>query len=288
MSLPNQDQAASLRAKAAPSGHHKALRCIAVASGKGGVGKTFFSVNLAICLARLGSRTLLVDCDLGLGNVDLLLGASPKFTLRDAILERRPLKEIVASSPHGVDFLAAASGERDMADLGGLRLQAFMDELLAFASSYDSVILDCGAGISHSVTSFIAAAPQTVVVMAPEPTSIMDGYALVKTVHQDMLARKLGVVINMAESESQAQALHRQITRASESFLAAPPELLGAIPRSDLVRRAVLTRTPLVIGAPDSEPALAMRRIAQRLLASGGTGEIDTKALAAGLAGMGR
>ena len=158
----------------------KALRCIAIASGKGGVGKTFVSVNTAIALAKLGNKVLLIDADLGLANVDILMGQNPEFTLQDAIFHGRPIKDIVQKTPFGVDFLAASSGERDMVNLGNARLNNTVHELFSFASDYDILLFDCGAGISQSVMSFIAAAPQTIIVMTMEPTSIMDAYALMK------------------------------------------------------------------------------------------------------------
>ena len=151
------DQANTLR-QGTTSGHRKfskkAVRCIAVASGKGGVGKTFFAVNTAVALQSMGKKVLLLDADLGLANADILLGSTPKVTLQDNIFSGVPLQEAVVKGPHNVDLLAASSGAGEMLEIGNSRMQMLIEDLLEFASNYDVLILDCAAGINDSVMAF--------------------------------------------------------------------------------------------------------------------------------------
>jgi flagellar biosynthesis protein FlhG len=244
----------------------KALRCIAIASGKGGVGKTFVSVNTAIALAQLGNKVLLIDADLGLANIDILMGANPEYTLQDAIFHGKSIKDIVCKTKYGVDFLPASSGEREMVNLGSVRLNNIVHELMSFASDYDVMIFDCGAGINQSVTSFIAAAPQTIIVMTMEPTSIMDAYALMKVARQDKLSENINIVLNMVRSDDQGNKVFKNLTRISENYLYSSVNLLGMIPYSPVVHRAVLNREPLIATDKDGEVSKRIMQIAGRIM----------------------
>jgi flagellar biosynthesis protein FlhG len=283
-----QDQAGGLRNSKATIPHFKnkkALRCIAIASGKGGVGKTFVSVNLAIALANLGNKVLLIDADLGLANVDILMGHNPEFTLQDAIFHGKPIKDIVQKTPFGVDFIAATSGERDMVNLGKARTNNVVNELFSFAADYDILLFDCGAGINQSVTSFIAAAPQTIIVMTMEPTSIMDAYALMKIARQEKLSDNIDIILNMVRSDEHAQKVFNNLTRISENYLYSSVNLLGMIPYSSNVRKAVLKREPLMAQNDPGELSNRIRRIAKRIM--GGESipfnSINTEALIKGI-----
>jgi flagellar biosynthesis protein FlhG len=283
-----QDQADGLRnskAKIPQLKNKKALRCIAIASGKGGVGKTFVSVNLAIALANLGNKVLLIDADLGLANVDILMGHNPEFTLQDAIFHGKSISDIVQKTSFGVDFLAASSGERDMVNLGSARLNNTVHELFSFAADYDILIFDCGAGINQSVTSFIAAAPQTIIVMTMEPTSIMDAYALMKVARQDKLSDNINIILNMVRSDEQAQKIFENLTKISENYLYSSVNLLGMIPYSSSVRKAVLKREPIMASNDSGELVSRLRGIAKRIMA-GETitmNEINTEAVLKGI-----
>jgi flagellar biosynthesis protein FlhG len=264
-----QDQAGGLRSSKSKSPHFKnkkALRCIAIASGKGGVGKTFVSVNVAIALAKLGNKVLLIDADLGLANVDILMGHNPDLTLQDAIFHGKAIKDIVQKTAFGVDFLAATSGERDMVNLGKARINNVVNELFAFAEDYDILLFDCGAGINQGVTSFIAAAPQTIIVMTMEPTSIMDAYALMKVARQEKLSDNIDIILNMVRSDEQAQKVFNNLTRISENYLYSSVSLLGMIPYSSNVRKAVLKREPLMAQDEPSEMSSRILRIAKRIM----------------------
>jgi flagellar biosynthesis protein FlhG len=268
--LAPKNQADGLRNAARSAKGHlknkKALRCIAIASGKGGVGKTFVSVNTALALASLGNKVLLIDADLGLANVDILMGKNPEMTLQDAIFHGKAISDIVCKTDYGVDFLPASSGDREMLNIGAARLNNIVHELLSFAANYDILLFDCGAGINKSVTSFIAAAPQTLIIMTMEPTSIMDAYALMKIARQDKLSENINIVLNMVRSDEQGQKVFKNLTKISQNYLCSPVNLLGIIPYSPLVHKAVLNRQPLYAMDPKGEISLRLRQIAGRIM----------------------
>ena len=269
--LAPKNQADGLRKAVVPATprhlkNKKALRCIAIASGKGGVGKTFVSVNTALALASLGNKVLLIDADLGLANVDILMGKNPEYTLQDAIFHGKSIEEIVCKTEFGVDFLPASSGERQMLNIGSARLNNIVHELLSYAADYDILMFDCGAGINQSVTSFIAAAPQTLIVMTMEPTSIMDAYALMKVAHQDKLSENINIVLNMVRSDEQGQKIFKNLTQISQNYLYSSVNLLGIIPYSPLVHKAVLNRKPLYTMDQDGEVSQRLRQIAGRIM----------------------
>lgn len=267
-----QDQAASLRStvNGTPgTGSAKVNRnimCLAVASGKGGVGKTFVAVNLAVSFQKLNKKVLLVDADLGLANADIVLGVNPEFTLQDALFEGKSLAEVVVKTPYGVDLLAASSGSREMVSLGSARLGLFIEELLQFAANYDVLIFDCSAGIDNHVTAFLAAAPQSVVVTTTQPTSLVDVYALIKVIHQENLGHSLGVVFNMVESEAHAERAMFKLRQVSQSYLNLNVKMLGWIPQSAAALRAVNARRPLVASEPDDPASGRVLQVARALL----------------------
>ncbi len=265
------DQAASLRR--APSSSpatlpqsRKALCCIAVASGKGGVGKTFICANLAVAFALLNRKVLVIDADLGLANAELMLGVSPKFSLQDAIFKGKPLAEVVVHTPYGVDLLAASSGAREMVSMGDARIAMLVNDLVSFAADYDVLIFDCAAGIDNNVTMFISAAPQTIVVAAPHPASIMDAYALTKVIHQESLSKSVSLVVNMAESDAEGERVRDILKRVSEVYLSKSIELLGIIPASAKARKAIHARKPLLFLYPEDEAAKRIRDIAKTIV----------------------
>ena len=265
----SSDQAASLRqhlAKKKSLQSKRAVCCIAVASGKGGVGKTFISVNLAVAFAQLGKKVLLVDSDLGLANADIVLGVNPKYSLQDAIFKGKKLAEVVEKTPFGIDLLAASSGSKEMVSLGQARMSMFINELIAFATNYDVVIFDCAAGIDHNVTAFIAATPQSVIVANPQPTSLMDVYALIKLIHQDNLTSDIGIVVNTAESYEQGEGVVKALNQVAQAYLSKSIDLLGVVKRSPLVTRALHMRKPFIEAFKEDDVSEDIRKIAGRIL----------------------
>lgn len=268
MMQPN-DQASSLRQ--ATSGAFgiqpkKSMCAVAVASGKGGVGKTFVAVNLATTFARMNKKVLLVDADLGLANADIVLGVHSEFSMQDAIFRGKPVRDIVLHTKYGVDLISASSGSKEMVALGAARMTMFINELLAFAAEYDVIIFDCAAGIDSNVTSFLAAAPQGLIVTTPQPTALMDVYALTKIIYQNDLCRNLGLVVNMTENDRQGEQVAETLNTVMQRYLSGKIDLIGILPTTVEVDRALKKRMPLVEMMDRDVAAVKFRYIAQALL----------------------
>lgn len=270
--MENNDQAASLRNLASASDNKmqlqskKAVCCISIASGKGGVGKTFFTVNLAVAFSKLNKKVLLVDADLGLANADIVLGVTPEFSIQDAIFKGKDLREVAVRTDYGVDLLAASSGSKEMISLGAARMGMFIKELISFASEYDVLLFDCSAGIDNNVTSFISATPQSIIIATAQPTSVMDVYALMKIIHQDNLSENVGLVVNMVDSDSQGQKVADTLSMVSQRYLTTSMDLLGILPNSMNVQKALHMRKPLLSAYEDDAVSERIRRIARIIL----------------------
>lgn len=265
------DQAAALRNQAQNTGQKfvaAATRCVAVGSGKGGVGKTMISVSLSYALARRGRRTLLVDADLGLANVDLQVGAEPHFTLQDVIFGKCPLHKAILRLDKGPDILAAASGSPELADMGGARRQMFVEELMRFSAQYDFLVIDVAAGIGHNVTSFLSAAPETLVVVANEPTSIMDAYALIKTLSRDPAPPALSIVVNMVNSFDEGRRLAERLNDIVRRFLGKNLPVAGIVPYDRAVGNAIRARRSIMTLDPLPAPARVIEDIAAGIIAA--------------------
>ena len=265
------DQAASLRRQVPQGGlkslqSKRALSCISVASGKGGVGKTFISCNLAMAFAALNRKVLLVDADLGLANADIVLGVHTEMSIQDAVFKGVPLRNVVTKTPYGLDLLAASSGAKEMVSLGEARMASFINDLVSFASEYDVLIFDCAAGIDSAVTSFIAAAPQTIIVATPQPTSVMDVYALMKIIHQDRLSKNVGLVVNMADSGDHGKRVAAALGRVSERYLSKPMDLLGVVTSSPNITKALQRRRPFLAEFPDDPAAESVKSLARTII----------------------
>ena len=244
---------------------------VAVASGKGGVGKTWLSISLAQALSKLGQRVLLFDGDLGLANIDVQLGIQPGIDLGTALERHLPLNRAVINYPSGgFDLIAGRSGSGSLASMPINRLQALAQGLRAVGDSYGRVVVDLGAGIERPVRYLASRAGFCLVVTTDEPTALTDAYALIKMVTLDAQEQHkdtpLGVVVNMAASREIGQRTYETLSKACERFLKRRIPLLGVIRRDPKVRDAISTQTPLLVRHPSSPAALDIEALARKVL----------------------
>ena len=247
------------------SGPLPPVRSIAVTGGKGGVGKTNLSVNLAASLAMLGKRTLLLDADLGLANVDVLLGLSPQYTLADLVSGRCELDELILEGPAGMLVVPAASGRRHMAELQPAQHVGLVNVFNDLQRELDILLIDTAAGITDSVLTFCQAAQDAIVVVCDEPASITDAYALIKVLARERGVDRVQVVANMVRSPAEGRGLYEKLSRVCERFLGdVSLNFLGAVPHCDWLRMAVQRQQAVATAYPASPSARAIAEIARR------------------------
>lgn len=261
------DQAQVLRemARATRSGQRHA-RVIAVTSGKGGVGKTNVAVNLGVALVQLGQRVALLDADLGLANVDLVLGIDPPHTLNEVLYGERALTDIIVPGPAGLQVLAGGSGVYELANLSQWRLERFLRAVEALDAALDVLLLDTGAGISRQVMAFALASQEIVVVTTPEPTALADAYSVIKLVASRSADARLWVVVNMASSAREGEAVFQRLAAVCRRFLGLEPEFLGSLPRDEAVVRAIQRQEPFLLAFPNAAVSRAVVALASRLM----------------------
>jgi flagellar biosynthesis protein FlhG len=240
-------------------------RTIAVTSGKGGVGKTNFSANLALLLAKAGQRVVVVDADLGLANLHVVLGVSPRYHLGHIIRGEKSLRDVLHTAPQGFDILAGGSGIAELANLGHIERQRFIHRLAELDDLADIVLIDTGAGLSDNVLSFVTAAEEVIVVTTPEPTALADAYATIKVVSRDNPDALLSVVVNMAATEAEADATAERLRLVAKQFLDIDLGILGVILQDPAVPRAVRAQRPVVAEWPAGPTARALGRMVDTL-----------------------
>lgn len=255
------DQAAGLRRMSNP----RPVKVIAVTSGKGGVGKTNVSVNLATALARKGRSVMLLDADLGLANVDVLLGLSPRLNLAHVIDGEASLEEILLEGPEGIQIVPATSGTQRMAQLAPAEHAGVIHGFSELATDLDYLIVDTAAGISDEVTCFTRAAREVLVVACDEPSSITDAYALIKVLCWDHGVARFHMVANRVRGLREAEVLFGKLSRVTSRFLDMALDYLGAIPEDDALRKAVQRQSPVVSAYPGSPSGKAFEDLAQRI-----------------------
>jgi flagellar biosynthesis protein FlhG len=236
-----------------------------VTSGKGGVGKTNISVNLAICLAQMGKRVVLLDADLGLANVDILLGLTPQKNLFD-LLRGASLSEILFETPYGFSILPATSGVSDMLSLTTGQKFELLETIGDMEDMLDYLIVDTGAGIGDNVRYFNMAVQERLVVLTTEPTSLTDAYALIKVLKEDHGVEHFKVCVNMAPSEKEAKEMFNRLYKACDHFLEGVSlNATGIIPRDVAVRNAVVAQRPFLVGTPDCPASKAIQTLAENV-----------------------
>ena len=242
---------------------NRPVQVIAVSGGKGGVGKSNISVNLSIALAELRRRVVLLDADLGLANVDVLLGLSPKYTLADVLSGQQTLQDVLVTGPAGVKIVPAASGVQKMAALAPQEHAGLISAFSELSDQVDILIVDTAAGISDTVVSFVRAANEVLVVVCDEPSSITDAYALIKLLSKEYGLQRFRVVANMTRSANEGQLMFNKLSAVCERFLDVALQYAGQVPFDENVRSAVQKQKALIEYAPNSKAAKAIRQLAQ-------------------------
>lgn len=244
-------------------------RVITVTSGKGGVGKSNVSVNLAIQFGKMKKRVVILDADFGLANVEVMLGIRPKYNLADMMFRGKSLKDIITPGPEGIGFISGGSGLREMTNLGSDQVKSLVRMMYELDQIADVVIVDTGAGISDTVIDLVISSSEVLLVATPEPTSITDAYALLKTLcrHQEFYENRarIHMVANRARSYQEGRELFEKLDAVVEKFLNLQMEYLGHIPYDEKLPRSVMRQQPVAIAYPNAASARAMLDLAMLL-----------------------
>ncbi|WP_430882773.1 MinD/ParA family protein [Fusibacter sp. JL216-2] len=238
-------------------------RIITVSSGKGGVGKTNFTVNLAIALSRLGKNVSIIDADLGLANIDVVLGLVPKFTLSHVIRNEKEIKDIILDGPNGIRVISGGSGVTDLVNLDTEEIARLIESLEFLNDDSDYILIDTGAGLSRSVISFIEAASDVVMVITPDPTSITDAYAVIKNIASE--DKNIKVVVNRVDSNKEGQNVFFKLNSAAKKFLNVELDNLGYIYEDNNVKKAVRSQRPFLLEHPNCLASRGVELIAYNI-----------------------
>ena len=242
------------------------LRVLVVSSGKGGVGKTSIVANLACAFAKKNKKVLVVDADLGLNNIDILLGLAPKFNIGHVLSGEKNVEEIIVEGPVGIQLLPAGDGLQELTQLDSEKKMMLMEELDRVSNGYDYLIFDTGAGISTNVTYFCSAAHEILLVATTEPTSLTDVYALIKVLHTKHAQKHFRMIINLVESEKEAQLIFRNLTAVTDRFLPrVSVEYLGYIMSDMNVSKSVRQQKAFIELYPHAKVSQCINRLAQKL-----------------------
>lgn len=256
----NLDQAAGLRRMAKPH----PVRVIAVTSGKGGVGKTNVSVNMGISLASQGKDVMLMDADLGLANVDVMLGLHTNYDLSHVMKGERTLEEVICIGPQNMRIIPASSGIQAMSELSTAEHAGVIQAFSELNSTPDVMIIDTAAGISDNVVTFSRAAQEVVVVVCDEPASITDAYALIKLLNHEYDIHRFRVIANRVHSAQEGRMLFNKIVKVTDRYLDAALDFMGVVPEDEYLRKAVQKQRAVVEAYPRSKSAMAFKKLATK------------------------
>ncbi len=245
------------------------LRVLSVTSGKGGVGKTSIVTNLAITFAKMGRRVLIIDADLGLANVDILLGLTPRANIHTLLRGEMRVGDVLVEGPSGICVLPAASGIYELTHLSSEQRIALLSQLDELEDRFDTVLIDTGAGIASNVMYFNAAAQEIVVVVTPENTSIADAYALIKVLTRNFGEKHFHILLNMVQNEFEALNTFKKIEKAALRFLDLSLDYSGFILKDENFRKAANAQRALVLEYPAAPASRSMKSVAEGLLAGG-------------------
>ena len=259
--LNNIDQASGLRRMAKP----KPVRVITIASGKGGVGKTNVTVNLAIALASLGKKVTILDADLGLANIDVMLGLHSNKNLSHVMNGECELEEILLDGPNGITIIPASSGVKDMAEMSPAQHAGLVSAFSQLSHEIDILLVDTAAGISDSVISFSRAAQEVLIVVCDEPASITDAYALIKLLSKEKDIFKFHVLANMVSGPQQGREVYDKLSKVSNRFLDVALEYIGHVPYDEHLQKAIKRQKSVVEAFPRSRSAQAFQTLSKKV-----------------------
>lgn len=263
-----KDQAEALREmmKDTPRSSNSKTRIITVASGKGGVGKTNLSTNLAIAYSKIGKKTVLMDADLGLANVNVILGTIPKYNLYHLIRKQKTMKDIIIDTPYGIQLVAGASGFSKLANLSDEELNTFIRELSELNTA-DIIVIDASAGVNSNVLSFVAAADDVIIVTTPEPTAITDAYGIIKIVATEIenLNLNIKLVVNRVGSVNEGKRVAERVINIASQFLNLKVDYLGYIFEDSVVGDAVRMQKPFLVLDSRAKASACVSQIVNRL-----------------------
>ena len=267
-----EDQAAKLRRLVENRGGYvppqvsQTARTIAVTSGKGGVGKTNFTLNLAIAFHRAGKRVIVIDADLGMANIDVLMGTVSRYNLSHLSKEDVPLEQVLLQGPYGISYISGGSGIEHAADFSPIERQRLMKKLSACGELADIILIDTGAGIGKNVLDFILAADEVLLLTTPEPTALTDAYAVMKAYSIYASAKNLKLIVNRVYDASESREVVSKLSSTSERFLKMPLECLGYIYEDRSLIQAVRRQVPMLVSYPEAAASKCVTAIANNLL----------------------
>ena len=241
-------------------------RVITVTSGKGGVGKTNFTVALAVSFARMGKKVLIIDADLGLSNVDVVLGCTSPGNLLQVMQYGSSLEDVVSDGPLGIKFISGGSGIYDLANLSDAQIHSFLNQVGQYDNWADMILIDTGAGLNKMVLKFVMAADEVIVITTPEPTAVADAYAVIKTYAAHAGISPVRLVVNRVREVAEGEGVVNKLAKVSQRFLGLPLSHLGFIFEDRMVQKAVSSQVPLMIAYPESVAARCIDRIAHSLV----------------------
>jgi flagellar biosynthesis protein FlhG len=253
------------------SNEAKPAKVISITSGKGGVGKTHTTVNLGLSLSAMGKKVLLLDADLGLANVNIMLGFKPTATLHDVLSGKASIRDILVHYAPGLDVIPAASGIPEMAELGEEEKFALINGFDEFATDYDYMLVDTGAGIGDNVLYFNVAAEQIIVIIDGEPTSITDAYALIKVMAMNWSTKEFDIVVNRTPVGTDGREIYAKLAAAAGKFLPVSLKYLGCIAEDDSLVEAVIKQIPLLKLFPNARASRDINRLAKKIATNEGS-----------------
>ncbi|MET3697966.1 flagellar biosynthesis protein FlhG [Bacillus oleivorans] len=267
------DQAANLRqrfqshfANVTDQDKRKEAKTIAVVSGKGGVGKSNFSLNFSISLSQKGYRILLVDMDLGMGNIDILMGDSPNITLYDFLNNQADINDLIFKGPANISYMAAGSAFQSIKKLEGEKLEQFIRTMEQLSVYYDYLVFDMGAGATEESLAFLFSVDDCFVITTPEPTAITDAYSMAKHIIINQAPVSLYLICNRAKNSQDGSGTLQKLHRTISKFLHKDIHLLGIIPEDESVQKAVISQTPFILYRPAARSSMAIGEISKKYI----------------------